>query len=73
METTHEPLQLDMRSSVQQKLMGVPASFIWKIILFGEAFKYGNGVVLKLCSDKCWTTLCRILLFCAMSYLSKMC
>jgi hypothetical protein len=42
METTHEPLYLDIWRVVQQKIMDIPMSFIWIINLFDRAFKYGD-------------------------------
>jgi hypothetical protein len=38
METTHEPLRLGKWSLVQWKIMDVPTSFIWIIILFDKGF-----------------------------------
>jgi hypothetical protein len=45
METTREPLNLDKRSLVQWKIMGIPTStsFILIIISFDGAFEYGGG------------------------------
>jgi hypothetical protein len=59
MVTTHELLHLDKLSMVGQKIMDIRVytSFIWTIILFNEAFKYGDYEMLGLCWVKCWTTL----------------
>jgi hypothetical protein len=43
MESTHKPLHLDEWSFVQQTIMYIPTSLISIIILFDEAFNYGNG------------------------------
>jgi hypothetical protein len=43
METTREPLNLDKRSLVQWKIMGIPTSSILIIISFDGAFEYGGG------------------------------
>jgi hypothetical protein len=48
MATTHEPLHLDKRSFIQQKIMSTPKSFIWTIIFFSEPFEYGDGWIFKL-------------------------
>jgi hypothetical protein len=42
MATTHEPLHLGKRSFVQWKIVKIPKSFIWIIILFDGAFEYGG-------------------------------
>jgi hypothetical protein len=51
MERTHEPLllQSDKLSYVQWKIMHIPTSFIWLIIVFGEAFEYRGGSKLSGC------------------------
>jgi hypothetical protein len=62
-QTTHEPFYLGKRNLVRLKIIDVPSSFI--------VMKLLNMVkveILRLCWDKCWTTLCRILQFCARSY-----
>jgi hypothetical protein len=43
METTHEQLHLDKWSSIQWKIMDIPAIFIWIIIFIDRAFQYGEG------------------------------
>jgi hypothetical protein len=43
MEIAHEPLHLDNWSLLQWKIKDIPTSFIWIIILFNNAFKYGDG------------------------------
>jgi len=43
MERTHEPLHLDVWSSVHWKIMDIPTSFIWIIIFFDGDFEYGGG------------------------------
>jgi hypothetical protein len=43
METAHEPLHLDKWSLVQWKITDMPTSFIWIVVSFLEAFKYGDG------------------------------
>jgi hypothetical protein len=41
--TTHEPLHLAKWTVVLGKVMDVPTSFIWIIILFDAVFKYDDG------------------------------
>jgi hypothetical protein len=48
LQTTHEPLHLGKQSLVQLKIMDIPTSFTWIIILGGRAFEYGDGGILKL-------------------------
>jgi hypothetical protein len=43
MEITNRPLHLDVQSSAQKKVSDVATSFIWIIILFDKALKYGDG------------------------------
>jgi hypothetical protein len=47
MATTHEPLQVDKRSLVQWKIVGIPASFILLIIFCNGPFEYGDGGIFK--------------------------
>jgi hypothetical protein len=42
-ETTHEPFHLDKWTLVYKKIMDIPTSFIWIIILFDAVFKYDDG------------------------------
>jgi hypothetical protein len=42
-ETTPEPSHLDKFRLAQWKITDIPTSIIFKIILFDEAFKYGDG------------------------------
>jgi hypothetical protein len=44
MEITHDLLHLHKWSFVQWKIMDIPTSFIWIIILFDEGCKFGNDV-----------------------------
>jgi hypothetical protein len=48
METTKQPLQLDKRSLVKQKITEIPTSFLQITIFFNEAFQYGDGGIFKL-------------------------
>jgi hypothetical protein len=48
METTHEPLQVDKRNSLQWKIVDMPTSFIWAIVFFIGSFEYGDGRIFKL-------------------------
>jgi hypothetical protein len=41
MERTNELLHYDKLSCVHRKIMDIPTSFIWIIILFDGAFEYG--------------------------------
>jgi hypothetical protein len=41
-ERTHEPLYLDLWSSVHWKIMDINTTFIW-VIFFDGDFKYGGG------------------------------
>jgi hypothetical protein len=41
--TTREPLNIDIRSLVQQKIMDISTSFIWVVGLFHKVSKYGDG------------------------------
>jgi hypothetical protein len=42
MERTHKPFHLVGWSFSGRKIMDIPTSFIWFIIFFDEAFKYGG-------------------------------
>jgi hypothetical protein len=56
MATTHEPLHLDKRSFIQQKIMITPKSFIWTIIFFREPFEYGDGWIFNVSSRRTFRT-----------------
>jgi hypothetical protein len=43
-ETTHEPFYLlDKWRLVEWKIVDIPTSFVWIIVLFNEVFQYGDG------------------------------
>jgi hypothetical protein len=48
MATPHEPLHLDKLSFEQWKIVDIPTSFMWIIILFNGPFEYGDGGIFKL-------------------------
>jgi hypothetical protein len=43
MKTINKLLHLDKRSLARLKIMDIPTSFIWIVILSDEAFKYDDG------------------------------
>jgi hypothetical protein len=58
MKTTHEPLYLDTLNLVQWKIMGIPTSFIWIIILFDKSFEHDVGAKFWGCVGKDAAPLC---------------
>jgi hypothetical protein len=69
METIHKLLRLDKWGLVQLNIMDISVSFVWIIIFFDKAFKYGIGVKFggyvgtnskPLCVEFCSFVKCRI-------------
>jgi hypothetical protein len=61
METAHEPLDLEQMKFSFVKEIDIPTSFIWIIILFDEAFKYGDGAKFRGHASANAEPICRIL------------
>jgi hypothetical protein len=69
MVAAHIPLHLDKCGLVHKKIIDIPKSFIWIVILFDEGFEYDDGAKFRgfiatnnepLCIELCNSVQCHI-------------